>query len=279
MPISESRRQEVLGQTGRAGSRGGAPIWAMREAWMPGFNCHCDTAARADCPAHAGADRLKSALRGKRAAEGGRWGPPRTPQDGLGALGRLSRRTGIGLGADPDGFAVFGRYPKGFLAHILKQRLLGDVRRDEILHVCSGTLSDTETWTVDLRAEARPRVQASGTALPFRDASFRAVMLDPPYSDEYARNLYQVANPRPSWLLREAARAVVPGGRIGILHVAVPFSPPGCRLVNVWGISTGVGFRIRALTVYERGQDELLPAPPRPPGRAAGVREGNRRDV
>lgn len=159
---------------------------------------------------------------------------------------------------DPDGFAVFGRYPMGFLDHVLKLRLLGEhVRSSDILHVCSGTLSATEKWTVDLRGEARPRVQASGTALPFRDGSFPAVMMDPPYSDEYARNLYKVENPRPSWLLKEAARVVMPGGRIGILHVAVPFAPPGCRLVNVYGISTGVGFRIRALTLYQKEQDDL----------------------
>lgn len=160
-------------------------------------------------------------------------------------------------GGDPDGFAVFGRYPNGFLRYVLKAQLLGAVDRATVLHVCSGTLSDSERWTVDLRAAARPTVQASGTALPFRAGSFPAVMLDPPYSDEYARNLYGVENPRPSWLLREAARVVVPGGRIGILHVAVPFAPRGTRLVNVWGISTGVGFRIRAFTVYEKEQESL----------------------
>ena len=161
---------------------------------------------------------------------------------------------------DVDGFAVFGRYPNGFLTHVLTLELLG-VRRDQrarILHVCSGTLGPEEAWTVDVRAEARPRIVASGTTLPLRDASFRAVMLDPPYSDAYARNLYKTENPRPSWLLKEAARVVQPGGRIGILHVAVPFAPPGCRLVKVYGISTGVGFRIRAFTVYERAQDRLL---------------------
>lgn len=93
---------------------------------------------------------------------------------------------------------------------------------------------------------------------PFRDASFPAVMLDPPYSDQYARNLYGVENPRPSWLLKEAARVVQPGGRVGILHVAVPFAPPNCRLVTVYGVSTGVGFRIRAFTIYERAQATLL---------------------
>lgn len=71
-------------------------------------------------------------------------------------------------------------------------------------------------------------------------------------------NLYKVENPRPSWLLKETARVVVPGGRIGILHVAVPFAPPECRLVTVYGVSTGGGFRVRAFTIYERTQDGLF---------------------
>jgi len=224
-----------LGQTGRravterrGGSLGGPAIWVMREAWMP------------------------------------RWEKNPAWKVKLGGGHERARRTTpIGGGRapdheDPDGFAVFGRYPKGFLAHVVKAQLLGpDIRRDDILHVCSGTLSESERWTVDIRAEARPWVQASGTALPFRDASFMAVMLDPPYSDEYARNLYKLENPRPSWLLKEAARVVRPGGRVGILHVAVAFAPPACRLVKVYGISTGVGFRIRALTVYEKAQSDL----------------------
>jgi hypothetical protein len=159
------------------------------------------------------------------------------------------------LDEEIDGLSVFGRYPKGWLTHVLKLRLMGDVRRDEILHVCSGTL--TEAWTVDLRLEATPRVVANGIHLPFRDASFKAVMIDPPYSVEYARNLYGTENPRPSWLLREAARVVVPGGRIGFMHVAVPFAPPGCFLVTVRAITIGVGFRVRAWTTYEKHQPDL----------------------
>lgn len=224
------------------GSRGGAPIWVMREAWMP-----------AGKPSPERIERLLA----KRDLTGTALGPHEEIELMMNG------------GGDQDGFAVYGRYPHGFLDHVIKTQLLGDVRRQHILHVCSGTLSDAEAWTVDLRAQARPRVQASGTALPFRDASFRAVMLDPPYSDEYARNLYKTENPRPSWLLKDAARVVVPGGRIGILHVAIPFSPPGCRLVTVYGISTGVGFRIRAFTIYEREQASLFDAPATPPGTSA----------
>ena len=160
--------------------------------------------------------------------------------------------------ADPDGFAVFGRYPKGWLRHVLKLQLLGNVKREEILHICSGTLSTSEKWTVDIRPEAKPCIVADGKQLPFRDGSFPAVMLDPPYSDQYARNLYRVENPRPSWLLKEAARIVHSGGRIGLLHVAIPFAPDGCRLVKVYGVSCGVGFRIRAFTIWEKDQESLL---------------------
>lgn len=200
--------------------------------------CTCAEDGREHCLRHAGVDRF-TALMKKREREGGRFLPH-------------------GANVDPDGFAVFGRFPRGWLEEIVRLRLLGDVRRDQILHVCSGTLSETEKWTVDIRSQAKPRVIADGAALPFRDECFFAVLCDPPYSDQYARNLYGTENPRPSWLLREAARVVRPGGRVGILHVAVPFAPPACRLVRVYGVSTGVGFRIRAFTVYERERQGIM---------------------
>jgi len=210
------------------GSIGGAPIWVMAEAFMP------EDLAR------------------KRSKEGGRW---------LRHDGRPRRSTPIGIDrapdhADPDGFAVFGRFPNGWLKEVLRAQLLGDVGRDDILHVCSGTLQ--EKWTVDLRPQARPAVIADGCSLPFASASFEAVLMDPPYSETYAKNLYGTGNPRPSWLLKEAARVVRHGGRIGLLHVVVPFAPPACRLVRVYGVTTGVGFRIRAFTIYQREQAAML---------------------
>lgn len=201
------------------GSRGGAPIWVMGEAWMT--------------------IRFKGSACNK-----------------CGTSEHLSSQHEAA--ADPDGFAVYGRYPKGWLRHVLKLRLLGDVKREDILHVCSGTLSESERWTVDVRPDAKPRVIADGRQLPFRDGAFPAAMLDPPYSDQYAKNLYGVENPRPSWLLREAARVVAPSGRIGLLHIAIPFAPEGCHLVKVYGVSCGVGFRIRAFTVWEKDQESVL---------------------
>ncbi len=36
------------------------------------------------------------------------------------------------------------------------------------------------------------------------------------------------------------------------MHVGIPFAPTGCRLVCIWPVSTGVGFRGRWVMIYER---------------------------
>jgi len=150
--------------------------------------------------------------------------------------------------------AVYGAFPVRFVPWALK--LLGcDTRPAEVLHVCSGALTreDVRGGTrVDLRASANPDIIADGRALPFADASWRGVLLDPPYSPEYARDLYGTEYPRPSHLLREAVRVCKFGGRIGILHFLVPSPPKGCAIVLVRGVTQGCGYRIRAFTVYER---------------------------
>lgn len=204
-------------------ARGGAKIWTMRKAWMPS-QCTCSTDRRS-CLRHKGQQALNEQM----------------PE-----------------GADPDGFAVFGQFPYGFLKDVVRMKLLGDVPRQDILHVCSGTLSEHERWTVDIRPQARPAVIAKGQALPFLDATFPAVLIDPPYTEEYARNLYRSEFPRPSHLLKEAARVVKPGGRIGLLHIAVPPAPADCNFVTSFGVVPGPGFRIRAFTIYERRQQQLF---------------------
>lgn len=240
----------------QSGSRGGAPIWQMKECWMPS-PCSCHTGPSVDCRLHGPRRRINRLMStGGKRKKAGKWEKDAAWRAAM-AGGHDRGFPDAEAGADPDGLAVFGRYPKGWLEHVIRLRFLGTVSRHEILHVCAGTLGPTEAWTVDLRAEAQPRVVADGRKLPFRDASFKAIMLDPPYSEAYARNLYGTDNPRPSWLLAEAARVVVPCGRIGILHVAIPFAPPNAFLVGCWGISIGVGFRGRFFSVYEREQAQL----------------------
>lgn len=156
---------------------------------------------------------------------------------------------------DPE--PLFGVYPQRFLPWVLK--LLGNPAHRDLLHVCSGALKrEVLGYRLDLRARAAPDVVADGRALPFQTASLRAVLIDPPYTVEYARSLYDTDYPRPSHLLREASRVLKPGGRIGFVHYLVPNPPPGCSLVLVKGLTQGCGYRIRAVTIYERDQAELF---------------------
>ncbi len=170
------------------------------------------------------------------------------------------------------GDAPWGAYPKAFLAWAT--RLL-HCAPPEVLHMCSGGLARGHGRArVDIRPEVLPDVVADARALtiergeprrglPFRDGTFAAALIDPPYSVEYSRDLYGTEYPRPAHLLAEASRVVRPCGRIGIVHFIVPMPPPGCRLEMVRGVTTGCGYRIRALTVFVRDQDglELEPRP------------------
>jgi SAM-dependent methyltransferase len=149
---------------------------------------------------------------------------------------------------------VYGQYPRGLIAKVLPWLRCA---RHQILHVCSGSLRAGEGIRVDIRPEARPDFVADGRHLPFADGEHLAVMIDPPYSEGYAKSLYKVDYPRPSHLLREAARVVRPGGRIAIVHYFTPKPVVGTRFVKAFGLSTGFDMPMRAVTIYERDQSEL----------------------
>lgn len=151
--------------------------------------------------------------------------------------------------------AIFGQYPAALIPKVLPWLRC---KRAEVLHVCSGSLRPREGIRIDVRRAARPDVLADGRHLPFAEGTFAAIMLDPPYTVQYAQDLYGVDYPRPSHLLKEAARVVRPCGRIAFVHYLVPMPPPRCSLVRVLGLSTGFGFPIRAVTIFEREQDSLL---------------------
>lgn len=175
-------------------------------------------------------------------------------------VGQEPRRPAICLMFDDVGEpeappGVLGMYPAGFIERI---RPWLQCERKEILHVCSGGLPPGEGIRVDIRPEAKPDVIADGRALPLKDSSVAAVLIDPPYSENYARELYGTDYPRPSHLLAEACRVVRHNGRIGIVHYIVPNPPEGATFVKVLGLSMGFGYPMRAVTFYEKQQPSLF---------------------
>lgn len=150
---------------------------------------------------------------------------------------------------------VYGQYPATLIGKMLPWLRC---ERHQILHVCSGSLPPGEGTRVDIRPEAMPDILADGRKLPFKDGEWQGgIMLDPPYTEQYARDLYGVRYPRPSHLLREAARVIRPGGRIVFVHYITPEAAKGTRFVKAFGLSTGFDMPIRAVTVYERDHPEL----------------------
>lgn len=104
-----------------------------------------------------------------------------------------------------------------------------------------------------------PDVVADGQSLPFRDSSFAAVLIDPPYSREHAAQLYGTPNFSLRAMVNEALRVVRPNCCVGVLAHTVPFyDRDRGSLARVIGVTTGSGYRIRAFSVLRRHQHGLF---------------------
>ncbi len=162
---------------------------------------------------------------------------------------------------DFPGEHFWGAYPRDFIRWASQ---VMQCNRQDIVHLCSGSLPKGEgALRVDIRPEVLPDVVADCRALPLADNCAAAVLLDPPYSVEYAQDLYQTEYPRPSALLAEASRIVKPGCPIGLLHFLVPFPPADTRIETVYGVTTGPNYRIRAFTIYRKQQAGLFESSPK----------------
>jgi len=161
------------------------------------------------------------------------------------------------LGHMPEG----GGYPVGFVE--AAARLMGCADVGAVLHLCSGSLS--APLTLDARESVRPRIVADVRWLPLRPGSVRWIMADPPYGPRLRRG---VVGPRPplpetpSVLLRECAQVLAPGGVVALLHQWVPRLPPLLERIGTYGVSTGPGYRLRALTIARKRDGTLFDEAP-----------------
>lgn len=159
-----------------------------------------------------------------------------------------------GLGPPNTGYA--GSFPRGLLNRMKKKGWWGKNR----LWLFSGVHKDPDGTTVDIKPELNPDVCCNCEKLPFEDESFDFVMLDPPYSEKEAKELYNLPYFNILKVINEAARVCKPNGCVALLHRLITWHHPEetvhkkrLKIEALVGIFTIAGYtNIRALSVWRK---------------------------
>ena len=121
-----------------------------------------------------------------------------------------------------------GGFPEHFEKRLLK--LLTAAPWDlKVLHPFGG-MSEYGV-RVDLDPGVSPHVIGDAHCLPFKDDVFDVVILDPPYSNDESRQLYDSGEIHFRRYQYEAVRVLKPGGYLVMYHRLSLPGAPSCRLV------------------------------------------------
>ena len=168
------------------------------------------------------------------------------------------------LGPNVTGYP--GGFPNGLLQRLEREGYL----QPPVLHVCSGSVK--AGITVDIKRENGPTVCADGEYLPFRSPPpfVRTAMIDPPYSEGKAADLYALPLINVVTAVSEMARIVQPGGRLIIFDLRVWHDSLG-KVLRANGleyealIACHMANRgpkpLRAIAIYRKTGGAQIPAP------------------
>lgn len=140
-----------------------------------------------------------------------------------------------------------GGFPRFFEQNL--QQLLG--YPDRILHPFGGRASIGERCDLDPTVE--PDHLCDAHALPFPDCSYDCVILDPPYSNEEALELYKTTvKLRPKTYIEEAVRVCREGGWVVVYGDREPRRPPRCNHAFRSMVSLRPSHRPRVCMVFQK---------------------------
>ena len=127
-----------------------------------------------------------------------------------------------------------GAFPNGFLKWIKEMGW----HYGKVCHLCSGTVEDDGSFRVDIKSEVKPDLVADGRSTRLPDGKFDVVIIDPPYSLDLAKKLY---NTEESFagidaFTKEAARITKKGGLIVTLSYQIPKRLKEAEFIAVCGI-------------------------------------------
>ncbi|MHC4753120.1 MAG: hypothetical protein ACYTFW_25055 [Planctomycetota bacterium] len=119
-----------------------------------------------------------------------------------------------------------GCYPLHFEKHLPEI-----LKSDNYIHLFSGK-SETG-FRVDINPNVSPDMVCDAHFLTLASNSFDAGMADPPYTPEFAENLYGTKYPQWSVWTKELVRVVKPGGRIGVMQNYIVPRLPDCDFEEI----------------------------------------------
>jgi hypothetical protein len=140
-----------------------------------------------------------------------------------------------------------GGFPRFFEQNL--QQILG--YPDRVLHPFGGRAQIGERC--DLDPTVQPDWVMDAHDLKFDDHEFDCVILDPPYSDEEALELYKTTvKLRPKLYLGEAVRVCKPGGWVVVYGDREPRRPAGCNHAFRIMVSLRPSHRPRVCMVFQK---------------------------
>lgn len=107
------------------------------------------------------------------------------------------------------------KYPGCYPLHFEK-RLPEILETESYIHLFSGKA--ISGMRVDINSKVMPDLVCDVHNIPFPNNCFEGGMADPPYTKEFAKNLYNTEYPKWSVWTKELVRVVKSGCRIGIMH-------------------------------------------------------------
>jgi hypothetical protein len=157
------------------------------------------------------------------------------------------------LGADyKTRSTLYGAFPHRFLPYLLA--LFPDVRLEQILHACAGSVKPGPWTRLDVHPDRRPDVLGSVYDAPtlLAGRTFPLVIVDPPYSPDDAKR-YDTPPVDGAKALRALAAVVPPGGHCAWLDTQWPMhNKREWITVGRCYIQRSTKHRTRVCTIFQR---------------------------